>query len=167
VRHYQLPLGQSPPVAQCPSTAAPALSRNMNPSPPIFTIPTAAAIDTSSDRALHESIKAWEGYEAMGLPAKTFWKRSKIGSPDFVRDNPLIAKLRHQRRIIAYGYQRANRAKDAAPLVQKRFGLQADTAAALEAAAADQGLPQVEIVERAIAAYLEMSTPPRSRPGGG
>lgn len=124
--------------------------------PPIeITLPKDVDIDGSTDRNLHSSIKDWDGYESLKLPKSVFFKASKITSPDFLEANPLVVKVRQNRRIIAYGYQRANRAKDhGEPLVQKRFGIRQSLADALESRAESEKVPQVELVERALAAFL-------------
>ncbi|NEQ45614.1 MAG: hypothetical protein F6K00_19545 [Leptolyngbya sp. SIOISBB] len=127
-------------------------------SPPIeFTIPPSVELNTESDRKLHESIKLWDGYEAIRLPKAVFFKSNKITSKDFLESNPLICKVKQHRRIVAYGYQRANRAKEhGEPLVQKKFGIRQSLADALEAESNRTGKPQVELVEIAVAALLKI-----------
>lgn len=123
---------------------------------PVFNLPASAPIATEgTEQQLHRSIKDWEGFEGLGLPKAIFFKSSKITSPQFLASNPLIAKLKQRGRVVAYGYQRANRAKDhGEPLVQKKFSIRQSLAAALESYAEKTGRPQVELVESALGAYL-------------
>jgi hypothetical protein len=118
-------------------------------------LPKDAAVDLTSDRLFHESVKQYR--ESWGLPKACFFKLrdSRITSPEFLAQKPEIARIRQGRAVLGYAYQRANAAAEhGEPLVQKRFNLRESLAQKLTARADKEGLPQVTIVEQALDAWL-------------
>lgn len=126
------------------------------PSPTVLEIrlPPSAPIDISTDRKLHETVKAAPEYER-AFPKASFVKSSKITSKDFLQGNPLIGRVKWGRKTF-YVYSRANRAADhGEPLVAKKFSIRKSLADSLEAMAARSGEPQVQLVEQALSLYLQ------------
>lgn len=122
-----------------------------------FSIPKDVVLDSDSDRTLHRSIKNWNDYESLGLAKTVFFKRQKITSKIFLGSNPLVCKVKQSRKIVAYGYQRANRAKEhGEPLIRKEFKIRESLATALKEHAKSSDKPETEIAEIALAKYLEV-----------
>ena len=118
-------------------------------------LPKDTAVDLSSDRKFHDSLKGYR--ESWGLPKACFFKLrdNRITSRDFLSQNPEIARVRQGRYVLGYAYQRANAARpDGAKLLQKKFNLPETLCDQLTARADTEGITQVELVERALLAYL-------------